>query len=225
MTMTARPLRVLLVDDQTLFRKGMEFVLGDWPDVQVVGEADNGLDAVHKVVDLRPDVVLMDINMPVMDGLQATQLILEESPGVKVIILSVSEQDENLFRAIRLGACGYLLKDLKPAVLHEMLMAAVREEIPISPLMTRKILDEYARQLPLVPTARPVKPLTTREKEVLTLVARGGDNLVIADRLSLTHGTVKRHVHNILKKLGAGNRGEAVAYAVHRGIIPPGPPR
>ncbi len=223
MSLNRQPLTVLLVDDQLLFRKGLESVLADWPDVQVVGEAENGLEAIAKAHTLRPDIVLMDINMPHLDGLKATELIRHELPDVKVLVLTVSEQDENLFEAIKVGAHGYLLKDLKPEVLHEMLLAVARGEVPISPLMAKKIINEFARQLPLVPVPKPVEELTPREKEVLALVAAGMDNQEIAERLFLAEGTVKRHLHNILAKLQARSRREAAAYAVRHGIIPPAP--
>lgn len=225
MSRRERPLRVLLVDDQTLFRKGMEIVLKEWPDVQVVGEAVDGLEAVHKARELRPDVVLMDVHMPVMDGLEATRLILDESPEAKVIMLTVSEGDDSLFQAINIGARGYLLKDLNPAVLHEMLFAAVRGETPISPLMTGRILEEYARRVPQMLAPRQIRELSAREKQILELAAAGENNMAIAESLFLTYGTVKSHMHNILRKLGASSRVEAIAYAVHRGIIPPNSPR
>ena len=220
--MRIHPLRVLLVDDQLLFRKALKSVLADWTDVQVVGEAEDGLEAVAKVRDLHPDVVLMDINMPDMSGLEATQLVRRDLPQVRILILTVSEQDDHLFEAIKLGAHGYLLKDLKPEVLHEMLLAVARGETPISPLMARKILSEFARRLPLMPAPKPVEELTSREKDVLALVAAGADSRMIAERLCLAPGTVKRHLHNILAKLHARSRDEAAAYAVRCGIIPPG---
>lgn len=214
-----RPIRVLLVDDQVLFLHGLANVLSDWPDVEVLGQATDGLDAVTKAQRLHPDVVLMDINMPNMDGLEATKLLRREMPELKVVIITVSEQDENLFEAIKLGATGYLLKDIKPVVLHEMLLSVARGEAPISPAMASKILNEFARRLPPTTPPQPFGELTSREKEVLELVATGADNRAIADRLYLAPGTVKRHLHNILDKLQARSRDEAAAYALLHGLI------
>ncbi len=215
------PIRVLLVDDQVLFLHGLANVLEDWPDLQVVGTASDGEEAVAKAQMLHPDVVLMDINMPNMNGLDATRTLRREMPEVKVVVLTVSEEDENLFEAVKLGARGYLLKDIKPLVLHEMLLAVARGESPISPVMAARVLNEFAKYLPLaaVPTTR--GELTAREKEVLEMVAVGADNRAIAERLYLAPGTVKRHLHNILDKLQARTRDEAAAYALRHGMISP----
>ena len=216
-------IRVLIVDDIAETRDHLSKLLGFEKDIEVVGAAASGAEALEMAAKLHPDVVLMDINMPQLDGLKATELIRHELPEVKVLVLTVSEQDENLFEAIKVGAHGYLLKDLKPEVLHEMLLAVARGETPISPLMAKKIIAEFARQLPLVPVPKPVEELTLREKEVLALVAAGTDNQEIAERLFLAEGTVKRHLHNILTKLQARSRREAAAYAVRHGLIPPAP--
>lgn len=214
-------MRVLLVDDQYLFLTGLANVLDDWPDVQVVGQASNGREAVQKAHQLRPDLILMDVNMPEMTGLEATRVLRRELPEVKIVILTVSEDDENLLEAIKVGAHGYLLKDLKPAVLREMLAAVSRGETPLSPLMAKKILREFSRYIPATPVSAPTEELTGREKDVLALVAGGADNREIAERLYLAPGTVKRHIHNILTKLRARSRAEAAAYAIREGIIPP----
>ncbi len=225
MSSRPKPIRVLLVDDQLLFLHGLANVLGDWPDVRVVGEASDGLDAVAKARKLEPDIVLMDINMPTMNGLEATRILRQEMPTVKVVVLTISEQDEYLFEAIKGGASGYLLKDIKPVVLHEMLLAVARGEAAISPVMAARILEEFAKYLPLAAEPEPTEELTDREKEVLELVAAGYDNRAIAKSLCLAPGTVKRHLHNILDKLHARSRGEAAAYALRHGIISPRPPQ
>lgn len=220
----AHPLRVLLVDDQVLFLSGLANVLADWPEVQVVAEASNGEDAFAKALALRPDVVLMDLNMPQMNGLEATAAIREKIPEAKIILLTVSEQDENVFRAIRAGASGYLLKDIKPSVLREMLHAVDRGEAPLAPLMAKKILSEFLRLAPESSVPVPAGDLTDREIEVLELVAAGLDNKALAERLVVAPGTVKRHLHNIMTKLHAHSREEAVNYASRHGVIKP-PPR
>ncbi|MCL4371058.1 MAG: response regulator transcription factor [Chloroflexi bacterium] len=217
--MKARPLRVLLVDDQVLFRKGLRSILSDWLEVQVVGEASDGSEAIAQAAALRPDIILMDVNMPTMNGIEAARRLRRRSPEVRLIMLTISEQDEHLFDAIKAGADGYLLKDLRPEVLREMLLAVTRGEAPLSPLMAKKILAEFSRQAPLVPAPKPTEDLTSREREVLRLVAEGADNRTIADRLCLAPGTAKRHIHNILSKLQARSRSEAVAFARHHGIL------
>lgn len=219
MSATSGPIRVLLTDDQVLFRKGLKRVLGDWPELQVVGEAADGAEAVAKAKLLRPDVILLDINMPNMNGLEAAQVIRREVPGAKIVMLTVSEQDADLFEAVKRGANGYLLKNLKPAVLREMLVSVAQGETPISPLMAKKILNEFARQLPLMSLPEPTEDLTPREKEVLVLVVGGADNREISERLCLAPGTVKRHMHNILSKLHARSRTQAAAYALSRGLV------
>ncbi len=219
MTSRGRPIRVLLADDQVLFRRVLAGLIADWSDVLVVGEAGDGLEAVSKTAELNPDVVLLDINMPGMNGIEAARLIRGEYPDVRILILTVSEQDNDLFEAIKLGAHGYLLKDLSPPVLHEMLVAAWRGEAPISPLMARKMLSEFVRHLPDGAPPEPAAELTPRERQVLDLVAAGADNREIAERLCLVPGTVKRHLHNILAKLHAHTRREAVSYAAHHGLM------
>lgn len=222
MAPSTSPIRVLLADDQSLFRHGLSNIIGDWPDIQVVGAAADGVEAVALARRFNPDVVLMDINMPNMNGLEATRLLHRELPEIKVVILTVSEQDESLFEAIKIGARGYLLKDIKPVVLHEMILAVVRGEAPISPVIAGKILSEFARHMPVLPGPKPIRLLTDREKEVLELVATGADNRTIADRLYLAPGTVKRHLHNILDKLQARSREEAADFARRQGLISPG---
>ncbi|TAK28668.1 MAG: response regulator transcription factor [Chloroflexota bacterium] len=211
--------RVLLVDDQILFRKALCSVLADWDELQVVGEAANGAEAVAKAAELRPDIVLMDIHMPGMNGLDATRLIRRDVPEARIVMLTVSEQDDHLFEAIRIGAQGYLLKNVTAEVLREMLTAVARGETPISPLMAGKILNELVQHVPFMNLPRPEEELTPREKEVLVLAAEGLDNGMIAERLCLAPGTVKRHMHNILAKLHARSRAEAAACALHYGLI------
>jgi two-component system, NarL family, nitrate/nitrite response regulator NarL len=220
-------IRILLVDDQPLFRRALATLIAGQPGFTVVGEAENGLEAVEMSRRLVPDLVLLDIEMPVMNGVDATRRIRDEVPGAKVVILTVSEADDHLFDAIRYGAHGYLLKDLRPEQLYELMRAVMRDETPLSPAIAGRLLREY-REHP-GPSGAPdgrhvVTPeasgpqLTNREVQVLQLVADGLSNKEIGVRLSITEGTVKNHVHNALEKLQLENRIQAAAYVVRHGL-------
>lgn len=214
--------RVLLVDDHVLFRKGLANLLASKPWIEVVGEAGDGHEAVEKARQLMPDLILMDIQMPVCDGLRATQIIKKELPYVKIVILTVSDDDRSLFEAIKAGAQGYLLKNLEPDDLFGMLAGVVRGEAAITRVMAAKILNEFAvlsRRVEPVPTASPVSNLSAREREVLDLVVKGATNKEIAAQLCITENTVKNHLRNILEKLHLENRVQAAAFAVREGII------
>jgi two-component system, NarL family, nitrate/nitrite response regulator NarL len=221
MTAAAPEIRVLLVDDQPLFRRAIATLIGDQPGLSVAGEADNGLQALEAAHALRPDVVLLDVEMPVMDGVEATRRIRDELPGVKVVILTVSEADDHLFDAIRYGAHGYLLKNLRPEQLYELIRAVMRDETVLSPAIAGRLLREF-RERPegrRVATPGATEPsLTPREIQVLQLVADGLSNKEIGGRLSITEGTVKNHVHNALEKLQLENRIQAAAYVVRHGL-------
>jgi two-component system, NarL family, nitrate/nitrite response regulator NarL len=218
------PIRVLLVDDTALFRTAIAELVDAQEGLAVVGEAENGLEAVEKARALKPDVVVMDVEMPVMDGVQATRLIREQMPGVKVVMLTVSEADDHLFDAIRFGAQGYLLKNLRPAELYDLVRAVMRNEPPLSPAIAGRLLGQIRdgsalASMPVVPDAPPETPtLTKRELEVLQLVADGLSNKEIASSLFITEGTVKNHVHNALEKLQLENRTQAAAYIVRKGL-------
>ena len=217
------PIRILLVDDQPLFRRALATLIAEQPDLTVVGEAENGLRAVEMARELEPDVVVMDVEMPVMNGVEATRLIRDHLPGVKVVILTVSDADDYLFDAIRFGAHGYLLKDLRPEQLYDLLRAVMRNESPLSPAIASRLLREF-RDHPPAGGARPAIPtssgpaLTQREIVILQLVAAGLSNKEIGTRLSITEGTVKNHVHNALEKLQLENRVQAAAYVVREGF-------
>jgi len=218
---SAEPVRVLLVDDRSLFRRSIAELIDQQEDLTVVGEAENGLEGVEKASALKPDVVITDIEMPVMDGVEATRLIRERLPGVKVVILTVSEEDEHLFEAIRFGAQGYLLKDLRPAELYDMVRAVMRDEAALSPAIAGRLLGQIrdGAMTSHVPDPEPEMPaLTRRELEVLRLVADGMGNKEIATTLFITEGTVKNHVHNALEKLQLENRTQAAAYIVRKGL-------
>ena len=214
------PLHILLVDDHVLFRKGVDAVLATRPEIEVVGEADDGLQAIDLARQTMPDVILMDINMPNCDGLEATRRIKGEMPHVKVVMLTVSDEDKNLFEAIKAGAQGYLIKDLKPDLLFEMLDVLARGETPLSSAMATKILQEF--QAPDQSTGdvqQVVEPLTAREIEVLELIVDGQSNKEIAEALVISESTVKNHLRNILEKLHLRNRIQAAVYAVRQGLV------
>jgi DNA-binding NarL/FixJ family response regulator len=214
------PLRILLADDHLLFRKGLTQLLGSQPDFKVVGEATNGLEAVAQTRALHPDLVLMDINMPESDGFEATRQIKAKVPDVKIVMLTVSEDAEDLRAAIQAGADGYLLKDLSPDTLFQQLRGLALGETPISRAMTGKLFDQLAQKDQPVaqPTAAAGK-LSKRENQVLALVVSGYSNQEIAEELSIAHNTVKNHLRSILSKLGVKNRTQAAAYAVSHGLV------
>lgn len=216
-----RPIRVLLVDDQPLFRRAIATLVDEQPDMTVVGEAENGLDAVEQARVRDPDVIVMDVEMPVMNGVQAVALIADQMPRIKVIMLTVSDSEDFLFDAIRNGADGYLLKDLRPEQLYDMVRSVMRDETPISPAIAGRLLAEF-RGRETVRTPAPLQPdapgLTRRELEILRLVADGLSNKEIGTDLSITEGTVKNHVHNALEKLHLENRIQAAAYVVRQGL-------
>ena len=214
-------IRILLVDDQPLFRGAIASLIAELDDMVVVGEAENGLEAVEKARELLPDLVVMDVEMPVMDGVEATRLIRAQLSTVKVIMLTVSEADDHVFDAIRFGAHGYLLKDLRPEQLYDMIRSVMRNETPLSPAIAGRLLDEIqsgATKRSSSPDAPTGPPVTRRELEILQLVAEGLSNKEIGRKLSITEGTVKNHVHNALEKLHMENRIQAAAYIVRQGL-------
>ncbi|MBI4213385.1 MAG: response regulator transcription factor [Chloroflexi bacterium] len=214
-------MRVLISDDHALFRGGLRSLL-EASDLEVVGEARNGREAVDLARRLQPDVVLMDLAMPEMGGLDATRLISAESPGVKVVVLTSSDDDADLFEAIKSGAQGYLLKDTDPEMLIEMLRGVGQGEPALTPSLARKLLNEFARPAPR--QERSPDDLTEREQEVLELLVQGvTSNRELAERLIVTENTVKYHLRNILGKLHLKNRAQVVGYAMqHKLVEPPG---
>jgi len=213
-------IRVLLVDDHTLFRKGLASLLATQADIEVVGEAANGNEALQKARELMPDLILMDIWMPECDGLEATRRIKEEMPYVKIVMLTVSDDDRSLFEAIKCGARGYLLKNLEPQELFNLLRGVFRGEAPISRPLASRILDEFARYARGKNRDSNAGPgLTQREKEVLRLLAEGASNKEIAAALCITENTVKNHLRNIMEKLHLQNRVQVAVYAVKEGLV------
>lgn len=218
--MNEKSIRILIVDDQTLFRAGLKTLLSTQPELEVVGEASNGEEALRLTALQRPQVVLMDLRMPVLDGVSATRRIRECFPDSQVIILTTFDDDELAFEGLRAGAIGYLLKDTSYDKLFEAIHAAVRGEHFLQPSITAKVLAEFARlHRPVSLCDEPVESLTDREAEVLRLAASGSNNREIADKLVLAEGTVKNHLSKIFAKLGVRDRMQAVAKARELGIL------
>jgi DNA-binding NarL/FixJ family response regulator len=215
---------VLIADDQALVRVGLRKILEAEPETSVVGEAADGEDAVAEARRLRPDVVLMDIRMPVLDGIEATRRIVGAQPGTRVLMLTTFGLDTYVYEALRAGASGFMLKDVPP----EEIVAAVRivasGEALLAPAVTRAVIEEFARQTPVAqpPIPAALAELTPREQEVLDLLARGLSNPEICRRLVISEATAKTHVARILQKLHLRDRVQAVIYAYEHGLVTPG---
>jgi two-component system nitrate/nitrite response regulator NarL len=215
------PVRILVADDHSLFRKGLKSLLSGEPDFKVVAEAANGREATEKARQHEPDIILMDLSMPEMNGLEATRRIKGEMPNARIVILTVEEKDENLFEAVKSGAQGYLLKKIEPQALFETIRGVLRGEASISRSMASKLMEEFSRQASGSPPAETrATALTGREKEILILVSQGKSNKEIAATLSVAENTVKNHLKNILEKLHLENRVQAATYALRKGLIP-----
>jgi DNA-binding NarL/FixJ family response regulator len=218
-------IRVLLADDQALVRAGFRVLLQSAPDLEVAGEAADGEAAVALAGDLRPDVVLMDIRMPVLDGLEATRRIAADPAlaGVRVLILTTFEADEYVFEALRVGASGFVLKDIEPADLLRAIHVVASGEALLSPSVTRRLIAEFAaRPARRRTSARDLEALTEREREVLALVGQGKTNDEIAGELFVSPATVKTHVSRVLSKLYARDRAQLVVVAYETGLVVPG---
>ena len=214
--MSGTPVRVLLADDQALFREALATLLDVRPEIEVVGEAGDGDEALRRSAQLQPDVVLMDLHMPVLDGIAATRRLRIEQPGVRVLALTTFDDDEAVFAALRAGAVGYLLKDVSGDRLVEAVQAATRGESVLQPSVAAKLVARVARLPEDEPRTRPQPlpvPLSDRELEVVRLLAAGSSNREIAAALFLAEGTVKNHVTNLLAKLGARDRTQAALRA------------
>jgi len=215
------PIRVLIVDDHTLFRSGIKLLLQRQKEFEVVGEAGDGLEGVKRAISLKPDVVLLDLHMPGISGREAVRLIAEEAPETRVVMLTVSEDAEDLVDCLRSGAAGYLLKNIETDYLINAILGAARGESIISPLMTGKLVQGLRAQprteMPTQAEAEREK-LTPREREIITLLARGASNKEMARVLNVAESTVKIHVQSILKKLNLTSRVQAAVYAVEHGL-------
>jgi DNA-binding NarL/FixJ family response regulator len=215
-------IRVLLVDDQALFREGLETLLSVHKDLQIVGHASNGQEALEVAIKVEPHVVLMDVRMPIMDGVRATRLLKEALPQCRVIVLTTFDDDEYIFDTLRMGAMGYLLKDVASAELVEAIRAVSRGESILEPSVAAKVIAEFTRVSRLVPSVQMdqlIDPLSERELEILGWIARGASNKEIADHLFIAEGTVKNHVTNILGKLDVRDRTQAALKARELGLL------
>ncbi|MEV0361725.1 response regulator [Nocardia fusca] len=217
------PITVLVVDDQELMRVGLKMVLGAHPDIEVVGEADNGATAVARAAELTPDVVLMDVRMPVVDGVTATGRILEADHGARVLVMTTFDLDEHALGALRAGASGFLLKDTPPEDLISAIRSVAAGDAVVSPKVTKRLLDRLIAEEP-TPSRDPeiLQVLTAREREVLEQIAAGRSNAEIAGQLFLSEATVKTHVGRVLTKLGLRDRVQAVVLAYETGVVRPG---
>lgn len=217
-------IRVLVVDDQALVRRGFTVLIRTEADIEVVGEAEDGSEAVALAEKLRPDVVLMDIRMPGMDGVEATRRIIEAGLPARVLILTTFDLDEYVFASLLAGASGFLLKDTQPDDLIAAIRVVAEGDSLLAPRATRRLIEEYARHVPHDRADRAVDLdiLTAREKEVLCAVARGLSNAEIAAELFMSHATAKTHVSRLLTKLGARDRAQLVMVAYECGVVVPG---
>jgi DNA-binding NarL/FixJ family response regulator len=211
------PIRVLIADDHAIIRKGIRAVLENVPDVELVGEATNGREAVAEAERLRPDVILMDLVMPEMDGIEAIRYIKAQEPGARLLVLTTFAGEDKIFPAIKAGAAGYHLKDSSPEKLVEAIRQVYQGESALHPLIARKVLQELSGSSEQPPTP---DPLTPREVEVLHWLAEGLENREIAEKLVISEATVRTHVSNILGKLHLASRTQAALYALREGLAP-----
>ncbi len=217
-------MRVLLADDHALFREGLAGIIAAQPDMEVVGEANDGLEAFVKAQELKPDLILMDVQMPGMDGLEATRQIKQALPETNIIMLTVRDDDEKLFEALKNGAQGYLLKEIRSQEMLAMLRGAVQGNAALSPSLAGRMLAEFrrlSRQMPAYPDLEgdELSELTQRELDVLNVASQGASDKEIAERLTISIHTVKSHIRNILSKLHVNTRREAARVAKSKGLL------
>jgi len=214
-----KKLRVLLADDHTVMRTGLRVLLERQPNLEVVGETENGRDTIQATASLRPDVVVMDVGMPVLNGIEATKSIVTENPGVAVVILSMHADESYVMRALKAGARGYLLKDSAPADLLGAIQAVTQNKSFFSPKVSRILAEDYVRVLKQKGAVDSYDLLTSREREILQLLAEGKANKEVAAALNISPYTVETHRSHILEKLNLHNPAELILYAVRKGII------
>ena len=212
--------KLLIVDDHTIFRRGLKDILVDQEDLEIVGEAADGNEAVEQAKALNPDVVLMDLHMPNCDGVQATARLQADMPEISILMLTISEKEEDLFNAIRAGARGYLLKEEEPEHVAEAVLQVARGGVVFSAGMADNLLNDFKAHQPTSAPTEVDSALSQREREVLELVAQGTSNKEIGDKLFISENTVKTHLRHILDKLHLANRSQAAAYAARAGMLP-----
>ncbi|MDT0543030.1 MULTISPECIES: response regulator transcription factor [Streptomyces] len=216
--------RIVLADDQPLVRAGLRMVIADAPDLEIVGEAGTGTEAVRLVRELRPDVVVMDIRMPGMDGIEATRMITADTPAPRVLMLTTFDDDNNVYAALRAGASGFLVKDMALDDILTATRVVAAGDALIAPSVTRRLIEEFAsRPAPAAVPPQRLDGITEREREVLTLVGRGLSNSEIAAELFIGHATAKTHVARLLTKLDARDRVQLVIIAYRAGLVPSSP--
>jgi DNA-binding NarL/FixJ family response regulator len=219
-------IRVLLCDDQALVRSGFRMILDARDDIEVVGEAEDGHEVIERARDLDPDVILMDVRMPNLDGVAATRRLVEAGSRARILILTTFDLDEYVYDALRAGASGFLLKDVQPAQLVDAIRVVAAGDALLAPSVTRRLLDRFAHALPGDETKPPpaLESLTERELEVLKLLAGGLSNAELAEQLFLSETTVKSHISSVLRKLDLRDRVQAVVLAYEAGLVRPGTP-